>query len=280
MRAAASRGPICGACGAAPFDVAVVQRVAAARRVLLFRQRRVRVAGKHGVGLLHIDVRPHVVRQRGGQRVEGEGLEPVNERRVAEHREGLLERRHRLDHSARLCSAVGRAAAEHLVGAEEGVGLALVLVQPREDERHRRVRLALRSAEPPVHRRPSESTLRVVDAVVVRVPAGDGAGGEADGAGAVVVAPPVHALGAEEARGAHQQLGRAGGAERQHRPRAGKLRHDVVHHVQADLDKGGPARRRPLVDRVGLQQPRLRGQVRHHGRRNRRARGWLTLRVH
>ena len=65
------------ACGAAPFDVAVVQRVAAARRVLLFRQRRVRVAGKHGVGLLHIDVRPHVVRQRGGQRVEGEGLEPA-----------------------------------------------------------------------------------------------------------------------------------------------------------------------------------------------------------
>ena len=43
------------------------------------RTRRVRHARIDGVGLVHVDVRPHVGRQRGGQRVERDALDPVHQ---------------------------------------------------------------------------------------------------------------------------------------------------------------------------------------------------------
>ena len=54
----------------------------------------------HLVRLLIVLVRPHVVGDSAGQRVECELFEAVSETWVAEDRERLLEREHGFDYSA------------------------------------------------------------------------------------------------------------------------------------------------------------------------------------
>ena len=49
----------------------------------------VRDACVNRIGLLHVDVRPHVCGERCGQSVEGEALYAIEERRLVERSEAL-----------------------------------------------------------------------------------------------------------------------------------------------------------------------------------------------
>src|SRR6185437_17034055 len=57
-------------------------------------------AALHLVGLLVILMRPHVVSERAGKRVEYQLFEAIAERGIAGDGQRLLQRKHRLDHGA------------------------------------------------------------------------------------------------------------------------------------------------------------------------------------
>ena len=247
--------------------VVVVVQVVWIHVLLTTRRRRAglrtRAACKDAVRLLHVDMRPHVGGERGRHCVEGERFHSVEELWVAKDGKGLLERRHRLDHSARLGAAVWRAPAEHLVRTEQSVGLRLVRVDHPQHECHALLPLRVITRQAEGHRRPRERTLRVVDAVVVCVPRRDGAIRKLDVPGAAVVALPIHSFRLEETRRIHQQRGRRGGPERDDARVGAPARKQHVNRVESALNKCRPA---PVHNEWVARSAREQRIARHPGR--------------
>jgi hypothetical protein len=204
-------------------------------------------------------VRPHVRGERSGQRVQGQLLEPVAQRRVPRDREGGLERVHQLDDGAELRSLRRVAPGQVLVAREHAARLAVVAVEHLERQPRRIAVARIARVAPPERRRldahgvvhPVRGVVDVAEAPAqLLAPALQRVAPDAVGVAELLeVRAPVPALLARQARQVEEPV----------------VSRALVEPVEGDQQLR-PARPSPAVERPFAEQPgEARGVAPHRG---------------